>query len=121
MKLRFSNIVTSLLLSFAVTNVALAVDQVPTSRTITRIHSYSNFAVVRFSPDFPSTLACGGVSSLQANTVVIDFTSNKDAKTQYATVLAAFLTGKKVGFGVNSCSPFFGFGVPKIYRVDVAG
>ena len=119
MNVRVRERLIGLLFLATVSNCALATDQIPSDRTITRIHTYSTYAVVRFSPAFSSTLGCTGIPNLVNNSVVIDFSVNKDVKAQYAMMIGAFLSGKKVGFGVNACSPLFGFGVPKAYRVDV--
>ena len=110
-------IVLGWLLMSGVVATAAAADQIPTDRTITKIYAYTTYAVVRFSPEFSSTQGCTGLAILQNDTLVIDFCAQK---VQYATVLAAYLTGKKVGFGVNGCSPNFGNGVPVVYRVEVA-
>jgi hypothetical protein len=106
-----------LLISGMVATAAAAADQIPTNQTITKIFVYTESVVVQFSPGFSSTQGCAGVASLQNNTLFLDFSAQK---VQYATVLSAYLTGKKVGFGVLGCSASFGGGVPVVYRVDIA-
>lgn len=48
--------------------------------------------------------------------VISDWTADPNAKAMYATALAAYLAGQKVGFGVSGCYPG---SAPLAYRVDV--
>jgi hypothetical protein len=50
----------------------------------------------------------------------IDFSAQTvpDGKALYGTVLAAFLAGKTVTFGVSGCG--YGNQFPQIYRVDIS-
>ncbi len=56
--------------------------------------------------------ACGGSTE-----VVIDWSTSSDIRNLYATALAAFSAGKKVGFGAYDCS---GSATISVYRIDVA-
>jgi len=91
--------------------------QVPIDRTVFRIHNYSNYAVVRYTPAFTNSLGCGG--SVQNDSAVIDFQSNKDNKTMLMMVLSAKLLGLKIGFGINDNCHGWSGGVPRVYRVDL--
>ncbi len=73
-------------------------------------------AYVIFSPAIPSLKGCGNSAG---NQVRIDFASTvqPDGKTIYATVLAVFLSGHTVGFGVSGCVD--AGQLPLVYRVDV--
>jgi hypothetical protein len=106
--------------SLAPMSAALAISQVPAS-TITSMGSYTGAsgaqgAWVVFSPAIPSLEGC---SNTAGNQVWIDFSSTvqPDGKTIYATVLAAFLSGHTVGFGVSGCVD--GDQLPLVYRVDL--
>lgn len=46
----------------------------------------------------------------------IDWDSDPNGKTSYATVLARQMAGKKLAFGVSGCSST---GIPLVYRVDI--
>jgi hypothetical protein len=94
-----------------------ATAQVPMQQTVTRIHVYQGFAVIRFSPGFANNLNCGG--SVQNQYAVLDWRENDFIKDMYPSVLAAYLLGKKIGFGLNDNCFGFGGGVPSIYRIDV--
>jgi hypothetical protein len=106
--------------SLAPVSAALAISQVPSS-TIMSMGSYTGAsgalgAWVIFSPAIPSLEGC---SNTAGNQVWIDFssTAQPDGKTIYATVLAAFLSGHAVGFGVNTCVQ--SGQIPLVYRVDL--
>jgi hypothetical protein len=106
--------------SLAPISAALAISQVPAS-TVTAMGSYTGAsggagAWVVFSPAIPNLEGC---SNTAGNQVWIDFTSTvqPDGKTIYATVLAAFLSGHSIGFGVSGCVD--SGQLPLVYRVDV--
>ena len=99
---------------------ALAISQVPAS-TITSMGSYTGAsggagAWVVFSPAISNLESCGNTAG---NQVWIDFSSavQPDGKTIYATVLAAFLAGHSIRFGVSSCVD--AGQSPLVYRVDL--
>jgi hypothetical protein len=107
-------------MSMAPISAALALSQIPAS-TITSMGSYTGAsggagAWVVFSPAIPNLEGCGNAAG---NQVWIDFSSTvqPDGKTIYATVLAAFLSGHAVGFGVSGCVD--GGQLPLVYRVDL--
>ena len=81
---------------------------------MTFMGTYENFACIVFTPAIPNLENC---PYLNADQVIIDWTSHPNAKAMYATVLAAYVAGRKVGFGVNGCYPA---SAPLAYRVDVA-
>jgi len=106
--------------SLAPLSAAIAISQVPAS-TITSMGTYtgasgSQGAWVIFSPAIPSLEGC---SNTVGNQVWIDFSSTvqPDGKTIYATVLAAYLSGHSVGFGVSGCAA--SGQLPLVYRVDL--
>lgn len=90
-----------------------ASSQVSADRTITWIGIYTNFAFVIFTPAVPNLEGCPYTTG---DEVVIDWTNDPNAKGMYATALAAYLAGQKVGFGVNGCHAG---GAPLAYRIDV--
>ncbi len=92
-------------------------DNVPADRTVVKIINYDNYAVIRFSPEFANSLACGGGG--QNSHVAIFFDANPDKKAQLATVMMARSLKQKIGFGINGCF-VWGGGIPKVYRVGVA-
>jgi hypothetical protein len=113
-------VIAMIFASLAPLNAALALSQVPAS-TITLMGSYTGAsgaqgAWVYFSPAIPNLEGCGNTAG---NQVWIDFSSTvqPDGKTIYATVLAAFLSGHSVGFGVSGCVD--AGQLPLVYRVDV--
>ena len=92
-------------------------DNIPPDRTIVKIFTYNNFAVVKFSPPFANDLGCGGDN---ANIhAAIFFDANPDKKVQVAMAMMAMSLKQKIGFGISGCLSWAG-GVPKAYRVDVA-
>ena len=78
--------------------------------------SGSQGAYVAISPAMPN--GTEGCATTPAQYVWIDFvsTAQPDGKTLYATVMAAFLTGHTVTFGVSGCGSN---GMPLVYRVDL--
>jgi hypothetical protein len=93
--------------------VAAAATQVPPDRTILQIGSYVDFGFVVFSPAVPNLEGC---SYTAGDLVAIDWSTNANSKSIYATALAAHIAGQKVGFGVSGCHSN---GTPLVYRVDV--
>jgi hypothetical protein len=70
-------------------------------------------AVVVISPAEPGLEGC---SNQSGNQVWID-TTQPNGKSMYATVLAAYLSGHTLGFGVSGCESTGQY--PLVYRVDV--
>ncbi len=100
--------------------VASAATQV-TGVTITNVSIYmgnsgAQGAYVLFSPAAPGLEGCSNPSG---NEIWIDFAAqtSPDGKALYATVLAAYLAGRSMTFGVSGCA--LSGQVPLIYRVDV--
>jgi len=111
---------TVIVLTLALSSELHATTQIPAS-TVTTIGTYTGVsgalgAYVTFSPAIPGLEGC---SNTTGNEVWIDFssTTQPDGKTLYATILAAFLAGHTVGFGVNTCVQ--AGQMPLVYRVDV--
>ena len=89
--------------------------------TVTGVGVYSGTsgaqgAYVNFSPAQPGIEGCPYAAG---NLLWIDFssTTNPDGKTLYATVLAAYLAGRTLVFGVSGCAD--SGQAPLVYRVDV--
>ena len=117
--LKSRNLVRSLLILGIILTVPVTAwgqqrGQIPQDRSITRIASYTTFALVRFSPAHPSTAACGHRDEDQE--VAIDWRTTPDAKVMYAAALLAFATGKLVGFGFDGCH---GSQRRELYRLDM--
>lgn len=87
---------------------------IPLDRTVVYLGSYLNGAYAGFSPAMPGVEGC---SYAPGNQVWIDWQSDPNGKTLYATLLAAYHAGHKVGFAVNGCTSS---GLPIVYRVDVS-
>jgi len=68
------------------------------------------------TPAWPGAEGC---SNSSGNQVWIDFSgaAQPDGRSLYATVLAAYLAGHTLGFGVTGCGA--GGQYPLVYRVDV--
>ncbi len=94
-------------------------DNVPADRTILRIHTYANFAVIKFSPAFANNLGCG-ISSNADTHAAIMWQNNPDEKVKYASVLMAMAGNMRIGLGISGCFSGWGGGIPIVYRVDVA-
>ena len=92
-------------------------DNVPADRTIVKIFTYDNLAVIKYTPPFTNNLGCGGGG--QDSHVAIFFDTNPDKKAQLATVMMAMSLKQKIGFGLNGCFSWAG-GIPTVYRVGVA-
>ena len=82
-----------------------------TSRTIVSAGAYSIGGYIRFTPAYSGLEGC-----TVADHVWIDWTAQPDAKSMYATVLAAVAAGQRLVVAVNGCSST---GIPIVYRVDV--
>ena len=99
---------------------AAATTQV-SSVTITGLSIYagstgSQAAEVIFTPAMPGLEGC---TYPAGNVLWIDFASTTppDGRSLYATVLAAYLAGHTLTFGVGGCA--LGGQIPVVYRVDV--
>jgi hypothetical protein len=95
---------------------AVAAPESIPARKITSIQAYGKGAAIHF-PSYTNAQGCVGAQA--TNTVFIDFAASPDLKSPFAAVLAAYLSGKSVGFGIDGCYAGYGGGVPTVYRVDV--
>ncbi len=96
-------------------------DNVPGNRTIVRIFTYPNAAVIKYSPAFANILGCAG-GSIGDTTAAISWQSDPDRKVMFASLLTALASNSQIGLGINGCFPGFAGpegGIPLIYRVDV--
>ncbi len=94
-------------------------DNVPADRTILKIHTYTNFAVIKFSPAFANNLDCG-INSNADTFAAIMWQNDPDKKVIYASVLMAMAGNMRIGLGISGCFPEFGGGIPIVYRFDLA-
>lgn len=89
--------------------------------TVTRISIYAGTsvqgAIVWISPALPN--GTEGCTNNPSNQIWIDFSSTvqPDGKSLYASVMAAFLSGHQLTFGVQGCGD--SGQLPLVYRVDV--
>jgi hypothetical protein len=104
-----------LLASMCLVTVAQASSTVPRDRIITQILTYRDSLTVIYSPPYANSEGCANTGASSSYGVIL--IGNDPNKLLISTALAAFATGKTVGFGLNGCSTWYG-GVPKIYRVD---
>jgi len=95
------------------TLIAAATTQIAPDRTILQIGSYADLGYIVFSPAVPNLEGCSYTTGDQ---VAVDWSTNPNNKSIYATALAAYLAGQKVGFGVSGC---YSTGLPLLYRIDV--
>ena len=80
--------------------------------TITQISTYDSWAAIYISPGFANTQGC----TTSQNKIMVRFQDGtSDKKIIYSAILAAYLAGKKVSFGLNGCFN----DLPYVYRVDV--
>ncbi|MCW8877828.1 MAG: hypothetical protein OQK04_03345 [Kangiellaceae bacterium] len=86
-------------------------------KKITEIHVYSTSASIKFTPADSANYGCSGNS--QGSSVIISWAGNEDMKAMYSTILAAYMAGKTVGFGVQGCLNGYFNETPLIYRVDL--
>lgn len=92
---------------------AAATTQVSPDRAITGIGSYVGAGWVTFHPAIPNLEGCPYTAG---DTVYFDWSTNPNVKMMYATAMAAYVAGQKVGFGVSGC---YSNSAPLAYRVDV--
>lgn len=92
-------------------DAAQAQSQIGFGIAITTYGVYTTGAYIYFSPGIPNLEGC---TNAAGNEVWIDF-GQPEGKTLYATVMAAYAAGQKVGFGVSGCAGQ----LPVVYRVDV--
>jgi len=111
----------AMVLAYACTPQKAAATTQISSITVTGLSIYagstsSQGAEVIFSPAMPGIEGC---TLPAANVLWIDFSSATppDGRSLYATVLAAYLAGHTLTFGVGGCA--LGGQIPVVYRVDV--
>jgi hypothetical protein len=77
----------------------------------------STGAYIDITPAHPGLEGCSNTSG---NELWIEFSTQTtpNGKDLYATVLAAYLAGRTITFGVSGCG--FGGEFPVIYRVDMS-
>ena len=97
--------------------------QVPMDRTITQLITYDNLIVLRFDPPYPNDQNC--LSAVQDRAVAIKLEPDGTGtyvknNNLYASALAAYLSRRKVGFGINGGCANWSNGIPYIYRVEIA-
>ena len=88
-------------------------EAIPKDRTIEEFIVYDNLVVIKFSPDFSNSQGCSSTSQSFLQLDYDDMTGKN--KALFSTLLAAYMSSKKVGFGISGCAGQY----PKIYRVDV--
>lgn len=88
-----------------------ATTQLPLETVVTGMGAYASGAYIHFAKSMPGLEGC---SNTQYE-LWLDFTAS-DGKAMYATALAAFLSGRSLGFGVSGCNSV---GTAVVYRVDV--
>ena len=93
-------------------------DNIPADRTVVKIHTYDNFAVIKFSPAFVNNLGCGGGGKANEHAAIL-WINDPDNKVKYASVLMAMSLNLGIGLGIAGCFSWGG-GIPIAYRVDVA-
>lgn len=93
--------------------------QVPTSRTLVKVYTYSTYAVVKFSPSFSLTYSCGTDPS-KTQFAAIDWASDSGMKNLFATALVAKASGDTVGFGLSGCYDQWSGGIPRVYRIEIS-
>lgn len=99
---------------FLLSSFSFAVnDQVPVDRTIVNTSVYNNMVIIRYSPYFAGTQGC--LRSDKSELTIELNSSSGVGEYIYSALLAAAMSGKKVGFGISGCYA----DRPKIYRVDV--
>lgn len=91
--------------------------QISENKTFTGIHVYADKASFSYSPAHSDGAGCNGAGAI--NTVTISWLENDDFKAMYSAALAAYASGKEVGFGVSGCISAYGGDTPKMYRLDV--
>jgi len=88
-------------------------DHVPTDRKITKLLTYSDYAVIYFTPGFANTQGCTNTTQTR---VVIDMSGGQN-KEIYSAALAAATARYDVGFGIGGC--YTGpLNYPTIYRFE---
>ena len=91
-----------------------ATEQIPIDRKITKIRTYKNYAMVYISPKFENTQGCGRADGNAK--LIINLENNANTE-MYTLAMAAGISEKAIGLGINGCYNATGF--PSIYRVDV--
>lgn len=100
------------LFSFSGT-VFAAAESIPSDRKITKISTYSSYAIIRYAPAYNNSQGC----TYNADTMVrLELTSD-GARQMLAAVIAAATAQRSIGFGVNGCLHSGKY--TNVYRIDV--
>lgn len=91
--------------------------QIAENKTITGIHVYEEKVSLSYTPAHTDGAGCTGSGA--TNTVTISWAESEHFKAMYSTALAAYASGKTIGFGVSGCISAYGGETPKVYRLDV--
>jgi len=86
------------------------------NRSVVKISAYGTYAVVQIDTPSENSAACTRGNA--GNYVAINF-SGETGKEMYAMVLAARVSGQKVGFGLTGCYNWGGYTIPSAYRIDL--
>lgn len=94
--------------------MVFAAAETTTDVTITQISTYDSWAAIYITPNYANSQGC----TTSQNKIMVRFQDGtSDKKIIYSAILAAYLAGKKVSFGLNGCFN----DLPYVYRVDVKG
>lgn len=106
--------VMMLLMSMVCLDIYASVNETAAERTITRINSYRDYAVIYFSPSYTHVQdEC--LDSKSRAIIKYEEEGGRTGKEMYALALTAATTGNQVGLAIYGCYGSH----PKIYRVDV--
>ena len=100
-----------------------AATQVPMNRTLTQLTTYDNMIVLVFDPPYANDQNCFGPYQDRAVAIKLnpdDTGTYVKNKVLYASALTAYMSKRKVGFGVSGGCATWGDGIPYIYRIDMA-
>ncbi len=89
-------------------------EQIPKSQ-IRSLQVYNDFAVVRLMDPGQNVDGCTRSNAAEFVAVLFDSSAGRE---MYSAVLAAYMSGRELGFGASGCHAWGGSTVPRIYRVD---
>lgn len=117
-RINFSRMLIAVSMSLMVSPLFAANVGIATTRTIVNVQTYTDYAVIHYTPASSHSLCSG---SLRLTAFVIDYSTNANNKALYNAALAAFLMKQPIGAGITDSGGCHAYGTstPRAYRIDM--
>src|SRR3990172_10165727 len=115
-QVNFSRVLAAVAMTLVAGPLFAANVGIATNRTIVNVQTYTDYAVIHYTPASSHSLCSG---SLRLTAFVIDYSTNSNNKALYNAALAAFLMKQPIGAGITDSGGCHAYGTstPRAYRI----